>query len=88
MRHYTKSDGSCWLQRYAANSDEVLHNYPATHFGRTPPPSKIQSRHWKRRGLEPVLLAPFNFPKTGAAVDVDDRIIPMIRIPERPYLPT
>jgi hypothetical protein len=31
-----------------------LHNYPATHFGRNPPPSTIQSRHWKRRGLEPV----------------------------------
>jgi hypothetical protein len=29
-------------------------NYPATHFGRNPPPSTIQSCHWKRRGLEPV----------------------------------
>jgi hypothetical protein len=54
MGHYTKSDGSCWLQRYAATRDEALHNYPATHFGRNPPPSTIQSCHWKRRGLEPV----------------------------------
>jgi hypothetical protein len=27
---------TCWLQRYAATSDEALHNYPATHFGRNP----------------------------------------------------
>ena len=54
MGHYTKSDGSCWLQRYAATSDEALHNYPATHFGRNPPASTIQFRHWKRRGVEPV----------------------------------
>src|ERR1035437_4761009 len=26
----------CWLQRYAATSDEALHSYPATHFGRKP----------------------------------------------------
>jgi hypothetical protein len=24
------------LQRYAATSDEALHSYPATHFGRKP----------------------------------------------------
>jgi len=42
------------LQRYASTSDEALHNYPATHFGRNPPHSPIQSLHWKRGGLEPV----------------------------------
>ena len=35
MGHYTKSDGSCWLQRYAATSDEALHNYPDTHSDET-----------------------------------------------------
>ena len=49
----SKSD-DCWMRRYAATSDEALHNYPATHLGRNPPPSTIQSRDWKRRGLEPV----------------------------------
>lgn len=29
------------LQRYAATTDEAPHNYPATHFGRYPPPSTI-----------------------------------------------
>jgi len=40
------------VRRHAATSDEALHNCAAIHFGRNPRPSTIQSRHWKRRGLE------------------------------------
>jgi hypothetical protein len=54
-RHVLPTRRACWLQRYAATTDEAPHNYPATHFGRYPPPSTIQSRRRKRRGLE---LAP------------------------------
>jgi hypothetical protein len=60
MGHYTKLDGSCWLQRYAATSDEALHNYPDTHFGRNPPP--VQSN--PATGSEEVLNL---YPIQGAA---------------------
>ena len=33
--------GTCWLQRYAATSDEALHSYPATRFGRNPSPVSV-----------------------------------------------
>src|SRR5713101_5879295 len=45
MGHYTKSDGSCWLQRYAATRCNVMRPLATKHFTIIPPPISYETRH-------------------------------------------
>src|SRR5260370_22400631 len=45
MGHYTKSDGSCWLQRYAATRCNVMPPLATKHCTIIPPPISDETRH-------------------------------------------